>query len=207
MYFSAKFKNLNMKLNLIINEQTLNEDFKRIAFELMNNWILEINSNQYRITEIEFYFKSEYHNDPYCHGNELQKEKEKWYFHGSGIDLTFGDKDFYASILIRAIYDIKNDNYIYGPLNCITEFFKSINNVFDTDLIFGLVPSKEQQFKIEVPIAAPRVGLNMKIDSEKYEALYRFLIMPKQKHAEKTRIAEGMRKLNISEEEIKKIWG
>lgn len=195
-----------MVLDLTIREDNLDEDFKRIAFDLMNNWILKIESKLYRIAEIEFYLKSESHNDTYTHGHKLQKTKERWYFHGSGIDITFGAKGFYGGILIRAIYDIKEDNYIYGPLNCVTELFSNINNIYDTKISFGLIPSTGSIIKIKTPIAAPRVGLNPKMDIDKYDAFYRFLIMPKQKHAEKTKIAEGMKQQKYSDEEIKNIW-
>jgi hypothetical protein len=197
-----------MTLNLKVKENSIDKDFNRIAFELMNHWLLKIESKSYRISEIEFYLKSDFHNDSYTHGHKLQKQKEKWYFHGSGVDITFGNDRFYGGILIRAIYDFKNDNYIYGPLNCVTEVFSNINNIYEKGISFGLVPSKNSKIEIENPIAAPRVGLNTQIDKAKHDALYRFLIMPKYKHAEKTKIAEGMKQQGrYSEEEIKNIWG
>lgn len=195
-----------MILDLTIKKNNIDNDFNRIAFDLMNNWMFKIESKLYRICEIEFYLKSESHNDTYTHGHKLQKEKERWYFHSSGIDITFGENGFYGGILIRAIYDIKENQYTYGPLNCVTELFSNINNIYNSNISFGLVSSKESNIKIETPIAAPRVGLNPQKDKAKYEAFYRFLIMPEQKHAEKTKIAEGMKQQKYSEDEIKNIW-
>ena len=195
-----------MSLDLTINEENINESFKRIAYDLMNKWLLKIGSKLYRITEIEFYLKSESHDDIYTHGHPLQKEKGRWYFHGSGLDITFGTNDFYGGILIRAICDI-NDNkkYIYGPLNCVSEIFRNINIVYDTNTSFGLVPT-EDIIEDETPIAARRVGLNALKDPIKYNAFYRFLILPNRKHAEKTKIAESMKLQGYSDDEIKKNW-
>lgn len=199
-----------MALDLTIHEDKIEESFERIANDLMNNWLLKIESKIYRFTEIEFYYKSESHNDPYTHGHALQKEKEKWYFHGSGIDITFGTNETYGGILIRGIYNFEKKNYIYGPLNCVTEIFNTIGNIHDKGISFGLIASRENNFEIEpeIPIAAPRVGLNSQKDKAYSERFYRFLIMPKCKHAEKTKIADAMRqKKKYSEDEIKSIWG
>jgi len=196
-----------MAIDLTINESNIDSDFKRIAFDLMNNWTLRMESMLYRITEIEFYLKSETHDDTYTHGHELQKEKERWYFHGSGVDITFGTSGFYGGILIRAIYDFKNDNYIYGPLNCVTEIFSNLKSVYETSLQFGLVPVNGNDFIKENPIAAPRVGLNPQRDKEKYEAFYRYIVMPKEKHVEKSKIADGMKQQGYKEKEINEIWG
>jgi hypothetical protein len=196
-----------MAIDLTIKESNIDSDFKRIAHDLMNHWILKIESKMYRITEIEFYLKSESHNDTYTHGHKLQLETERWYFHGAGFDLTFGANGFYGGILIRALYDFKENNYTYGPLNCVTELFSNIGNIYEANISFGLIPAKSIDFKHEKPIPAPRVGLNPQKNKDKYDAFYRFLIMPKQKHAEKTKIAEGMKQQGYSDMEINNIWG
>ena len=196
-----------MTIDLTIDESKIDSDFNRIANDLMNYWVLKIESKMYRITEIEFYLKSESHNDTYTHGHKLQLKKERWYFHGSGFDLTFGTDGFYGGILIRAIYDFKGDNYTYGPINCVTELFSNIEQVYETNLSFGLIPASPKSFEYEKPISAPRVGLNPQIDKDKVEEFYRFLIMPKRKHAEKTKIAEGMKQQGYSDFEINNIWG
>ena len=195
-------------LNLDIDDKNIEGSFKRIAFDLMNRWILDVESKSYRIAEIEFYYKSETHNDPYAHAHALQKTKGRWYFHGSGFDITCGQKGYYGGILIRAICDIEDDkNYIYGPLSCITEIFSNVKGVYEAKISFGLKPVKEGELIIEKPIAAPRIGLNPTKDTGKYEAFYRYLIMPKKKHAEKSRIAEAMVQQKYTDDEIKNIWG
>jgi hypothetical protein len=196
-----------MGINLSIDERNVEHDFLRISTDLMNYWILRVNNAEYRITEIEFYLKSDFHKDTYTHGNTLQKEMGRWYFHGSGVDLTFGSDQMHASLLIRAIYNLKSKDYIYGPLNAFAEVFHNFSNIYESNQIFGLIPVSREEIEFEIPLRAPRVGLNPKIDPEMYSRFYRFLNMPKQKHAEKTRIAEAMSIQGISEDEINKIWG
>lgn len=45
-----------MTLNLQIDYNDPESSFKRIASELMNEWLLSSNGYNYRIAEIEFYF-------------------------------------------------------------------------------------------------------------------------------------------------------
>jgi hypothetical protein len=177
---------------------------------LMNNSTIIINKAKYRIAEIEFYLKSDMHNDKYTHAHKLQKKSGRWYFHGSGIDITFGNSDMFGGILIRAIYNCNNDikeaeRYIYGPINVVTELFSNLDSISKGNFDFGII--EEDSFQKEVIIKAPRVGLNQTKQPEKYNSLYRFLIMPKKKHSEKRRIAESMKEQNIDEETINKIWG
>jgi hypothetical protein len=196
-----------MEINLNIDNNNIDEDFSRIASDLMNKWILLVENTQFRITELEFYYKCESHNDPFTHGHEQQRKSGKWYFHGSGIDLTFGTDEYYGGILIRAIFNLDTKMFIYGPLNIITEIFSSRESAYLSDFPFGLIEDVNEKITFEVPIRAPRVGLNPKNSLEMYNKLYRYLVMPKQKHAEKTKIAEAMRKFNYTEEKIKDIWG
>lgn len=196
-------------MNLEINKNDIEGSFNRIATELMNEYVLKVEDTNYRITEIEFYYKDDHHihNDTYIHEHSLQKTQGKWYFHGSGIDLTFGTEEAFGGILLRAIYNLNSGKYIYGPINIITEIFSNIPSIFETNLFFGFVTAKSGQLNYEEPIHVPRVGLNLNKDPKMYERLYRFLIMPKQKHAEKTRIYESMKDQNFSEEVINNIWG
>lgn len=199
------------KINLSIDKLNPENSFKRIALELMNKWAMVSGENEFRITEIEFYLRttgnSEWHQDHFVHGHELQKTSHRWYFHGAGIDLTFGQEDYYGGILLRAIYDFKNDRYHYGPLKLLVELFGHFPEVYATNPTFGLKSCKENQFEIETPIAARRVGLNPKTDIDMYNKNYRFFIMPKKQHANKTGIIAAMQAQGYSEKEINNIWG
>lgn len=199
-----------MEIDFSIDKGKVDEGFQRIANDLLNNWVLKVEDALYRITEIEFYYKKgEFHNDSYIHGHELQKQKGKWYFHGSGIDLTFGDGEAYGGILIRGICKVndKKIKYCYGPLNCILEIFSNLSSIYKPEISFCLIPETEGLFKKEKPIRAPRVGLNPEKDSVMFNKYYRFLVMPKQKHADKTGIVDAMKNQGIDKAEIKNIWG
>jgi len=198
-----------MKIDFTINEDKIDDDFQRIAHELLNNWVLKVEDAFYRLTEIEFYYSGNIHKDPYIHGNDLQKQKGKWYFHGSGIDITFGDGNAYGGILIRAIYKINRGEeiYCYGPLNCVQELLRNFPIIFNAEINFGLIPAKKGELNYEKLIRAPRVGLKPEKNIEMRNKFYRFLIMPKQKHADKTLIFEAMKSQDFSEEERKNIWG
>ena len=196
-----------MKINFDVDVEKPENDFKRMAAEIMNDWILQIEDTRYRITEIEFYLKNDTHNDVYAHGHEIQKEVGKWYFHGSGVDITFGSGSFYGGILIRAIYNLDTRKYIYGPIKVVTELLSSIKNVYRSSLSFGFIADDEKLIESEIPIAAPRVGLNSKHNQEMHDKFYRFVVMPKMQHANKTEIVEAMKKQGYSEEESNNIWG
>lgn len=195
-------------IDLSVDKNNPGRSFKRIAEKLMNHWILVSGSNRYRIAEIEFYLRNDdWHKDVYTHGHPMQKTSHHWYFHGSGIDITFGQDDFYGGILLRAIYDLNKDEYHYGPLVLLQELFSNFPDIHNTHLELGLIPDAENSIEREKPIAAPRIGLNPKHDQVFYEKNYRFLVMPKKKHGEKTRIWEAMEKSGYSKEQCDNIWG
>lgn len=198
-----------MEINFTINEDKIEDDFQRIANDLLNNWVLKVEDALYRITEIEFYYKGETHDDSYIHGHKLQQQKGKWYFHGSGIDVTFGDGNAYGGILIRAICKINKgeEMYCYGPLNCVQELFGNFPTIFNTEINFGFIQVNEDQIVKEKVIRAPRVGLNSTKNPEMWNKYYRFLVMPKQKHADKTGIIEAMKSQDFTEAERNNIWG
>lgn len=179
---------------------------------MLNEWIIATNSNLYRIAEIEFYVKYDKHIDPFTHGNKLQKTSGRWYLHPSGLDLTIGDENNFASILIRAVQKLDkgfkpiNEGYTYGPLNVLTELF-SIMDAYEGTLKMQMIKAPINCIENEEVIAAPRVGLSAKKNEEFSKKNYRFLIYPKKKHADKTKIAEAMRLNGHSEDRIKGIWG
>lgn len=198
-----------MKIDFTIDEANIDDDFQRIANDLLNNRIIKVENSLYRITEIEFYYRDEArkHDDSYVHGHEMQKQKGKWYFHGSGIDITFGTSEAFGGILIRAMVNIQSNEYFYGPLVCVQELFRNFPAISNTEINFGLIPAKNGQLFSEKLIRAPRVGLKPENNPEMWNKFYRFLIMPKQKHANKTQIFEAMRSQDFSEDERKNIWG
>ena len=52
-----------MGINLKIESDEIESDFERIANDLLNNWILHCEGSKYRITELEFYYQNDFHED------------------------------------------------------------------------------------------------------------------------------------------------
>lgn len=201
-----------MEIDLTIDKGNISGSFERIAKELLNSWVIASGNSFYRICEIEFYFKTKDHEDPYSHGHELQKSSGKWYLHPSGMDITFGNPECYGGILIRALDNLTlpidhSKRYTYGPLNCLQELFQNLNSVYKQDYTLGIVYADEGKIEYEDPIAAPRVGLNPNKNPEMFDQNYRFLVLPKKKHADKTLIFEAMIRQGLPKEKADKIWG
>lgn len=198
-----------MGINLKIIAETLEQDFDRIANDLMNHWVLAVNEHHYRITEIEFYCKSVAEDgiiiDKYTHGHPEQLKSGTWYFHGSGLDLTFGTAEYYGGILIRGLQRIKDEKHITGPLNSITEILGSIGSCENKKIDFGLTDAKIFDMGFKDLIKAPRVGLNPANDPISYQKLYRYLIFPKETNRDKSIIINSLEKQGIDRNEAEKI--
>jgi hypothetical protein len=77
-----------------------------------------------RLQEIEFYWFSPEHPDPFCHRHPLQRHHGCWYFHrvgsayrgGSfkGLDITFSDGQGFGGILLRGLLR-PDGSVISGP--------------------------------------------------------------------------------------------
>lgn len=78
--------------------QTVEESFARAADDLLNSYVLVVNDQLYRFLEVEFYYNDEGcgHADCYAHKHPEQQNHGTWYFHGSGVDITFGKEGYTA---------------------------------------------------------------------------------------------------------------
>ncbi|WP_207494897.1 DNA-3-methyladenine glycosylase [Aridibaculum aurantiacum] len=192
--------------------------FNRIANDLFNNYIIQVNDNFYRLLEIEFYYNdSKEHNDSYTHGHKLQKRSGYWYVHGSGIDIAIGNEQAYGGILLRSIQKLQpatantKEQYNFGPQNVLTELISGFNSCIDgAPNVFALVKPEEHGITIEpVPeeeiIQCGRIGLSAK-DEQYRDSLYRYLIHPHLPHKEKTKMAELLyKKWSAKEDRLDKI--
>lgn len=87
--------------------------FATIANHLLNRTDFIVAGRHYRLAEVEMYYSSPAHPDPFPHHDPRQRAWGRWYFHrrhgryrsGSfqGLDLTLGDGTAYFGILIRTI--------------------------------------------------------------------------------------------------------
>ena len=171
--------------------------FSEYANKLMNEYCLKVYDKKYNLIEIEFYFyDKENHPDPYIYCNEKQKECGKFYFHGSGMDITFGNGKCYGGILIRSIMN-EEGQYINGSLKLLEELFCDEIDKLKIELI-------EKDIGKKNIFCSTRVGLQAHpLDYElltKYKKnfipyifrLYRFIVdysCPENKCKDKTKIA------------------
>lgn len=98
--------------------------FIEIANKLLNHTLWMIAGTPHRLTEIEFYYRGPSHEDPFAHANPIQAEAGRWYFHMvgasfrsgtfKGLDISFGDGQSRAGILIRGI-EKPDGQLIDGP--------------------------------------------------------------------------------------------
>lgn len=201
--------------NLAINNQSNSNilaSFDSIAEGLFNDLQLQVNESFYRLIDIEFYYFSEgVFEDIYAHKHEAQLQKGKWYFHGSGIDITFGNGKDHGGILIRAIAKISNKgdkekNFIvkeiHGPLNVKTEICSNLHSVFDNEpnsFQLNDVSRDRMAALMKMPpyiIKTKRIGLNpaKEINPYFHSAKLRYIVFPALKLKDKTQIALDMQK-------------
>ena len=114
--------------------------FASIAEILMGKYVIEKGGKRYAIVEIEFYVYSNGHKDYITYPRDCKAGR--WYFHQSGVDLTFESGDIsitkdkngndavvllsnphFGGILIRGLCNLNPTNneepYILGPLKCV----------------------------------------------------------------------------------------
>ena len=105
-----------------------------IASDLLNKCTLRVRNVvsgefiNFRITEVEVYFHSAVHPDPFVHCHCAQQQTGAWYWHCAsaainsyrggtfkGLDLTVGDGQSYGGILFRGIVNIGTGKREHGP--------------------------------------------------------------------------------------------
>lgn len=188
--------NQSMNASSYENQVNLEAHFDKVARLILNHAILKAGEIIFRFTEIEFYFYNEaYHKDPFIHKHALQKLTGHWYFHGSGLDITFGDGINFGGILIRGIKRTspEGDIYIDGPLNVVTEIFKSFGNMSVKEHLFHILETSDI---VKSPIVkSTRVGLKPKGNSNHHEYYYRYISFPfdpDHMYSEKTVVAGSL---------------
>jgi len=120
--------------SLFRKREPLDVWFMHIAERLLNGARLVVGQQSYRLVEIEFYYWSQAHPDPFTHRNPIQFHIGHWYFHrthgayrgGSfkGLDLTFGQGDASGGILIRGL-ETPDGTRIDGPSLCVDHLLEA----------------------------------------------------------------------------------
>ncbi len=131
--------------------------FKETAELLMNNYVISKRGIKYEIVEIEFYLFTPEHPDVITYPRKCRAGQ--WFFHQSGVDLTFATTDYqFGGILIRGLKKIngpretkEEDNQVFGPLKCVYKLWDKFN-AFEADAAENpiIIPSNENKkpFKI-----------------------------------------------------------
>lgn len=197
----------------MITEKLIDQlNFDTIAEKILNSTELLINEKRFRICEIEIYFRSENHNDEYTHCNKDQSLFEKFYFHKypngtykggtyKGMDITFGktteEKNRYFGILIRSIYNIRDNEFIEGPCRVVNKILElnGHDNIRDmignrtlsiyNEKIVSIVHTDNLEFKNIY--SGPRIGLSDKYPHYRNKN-YRYVIYKNKIKKEKKKL-------------------
>ena len=177
----SKIKNLNVFFNTKIKEndnniENIENGFEHLAQYLINETILEANNNIYEICEIEFYYYDESveHEDVYTHQNDdFQTKSDRFYFHNSGVDITFGKGNAYGGILIRSIKKLEDNKLISGPRLVVQELLNSSGNLCTQMELKEKEKPKEKTTDHKL-LRAFRVGLNITDEDKKSQKDYIF---------------------------------
>lgn len=152
-------------------------EFEAIARELMNKYAIQNNDSIYRITEVEFYWNSPEHKDDSTYKRTYVEPKNgDWFFHYSGVDIALKDEENggYGGILIREIYNLKEQKFYKGPLVCTMKLFSG-TSVFSESIKTKII--EYNQFEEKEIKKRPRVGLGnnaKESDTDKLE--YNFYV-------------------------------
>ncbi|MBO4874662.1 MAG: hypothetical protein J5542_05085 [Bacteroidales bacterium] len=128
-------ENLNQLLSILGEDSSIEcieSTFSKIADILLFKSYIKTEYADYRILEIEFYFKNKNHKDDVTISRT--DDEGMWWLHDWGVDISLKSdgKNYYGGILIRSIipFDDKNaqlyeEKVICGPRNCCWELFYS----------------------------------------------------------------------------------
>ncbi len=206
--------------------------FTRIAERLLNGSRLLAGRQAHRLVEIEFYYWSKTHPDPFTHRNPIQFHIGRWYFHrrhgvyrgGSfkGLDLTFGHSDASGGILIRGL-ETPDGALIDGPSLCVdhlldvtgaatvADFDRAIDKRLAWKKGNPLILEQTDTHENRQLFRSPRVGLMLKKIATRTEATrfvmrpYRYLTEPRRIKKGKLHLVLALHAQGIDNEQIQRV--
>jgi 3-methyladenine DNA glycosylase Mpg len=218
--------------SLLRKRGSLDTWFTRIAEQLLNSSRLVVGRQPYRLVEIEFYYWSKAHPDPFTHRNPIQFDIGHWYFHrthgvyrgGSfkGLDLTFGQGDASGGILIRGI-QTSDGTLIDGPSLCVdhllhvtgaatvAELDRTANKRLAWEDGNPLMLEKTAAPEKRPLFRSPRVGLMLKKVAARTDTThfvlrpYRYLTEPRQTKKGKLLLVLSLYAQGISTQEVQRL--
>lgn len=218
-------------------DDELESRFTATAKQILLRSRLMVGDECCRILEIEFYFHSPTHPDPFVHRHPQQSTFGKWYFHrvGSGyrggsfkgVDVTFGNDVCFGGVLLRTLETPLG--VVCGPSLCVDFMLKTTGqsrpesldaeigsrDVWDSSSPIFFEPVSESQ-DTEM-LRSARVGLSRKsasrpndISATPTEFLsrhLRYLIEPRKVTKGRPELIRGMHAANYGVAEIRKLTG
>jgi hypothetical protein len=163
--------------------------FRAIADLLLNRVTLLVSGEPHRFTEIELYFNGDDHGDDFTHGDPLQQELGRWYFHRlgneyksgtyKGLDITLGSGGAFGGVLLRGAARLSPPlELIEGPSLLVDHILRLTGSPTIRDLVgkFDLradapedaggsplsLRLDEGPGREQTIYASPRVGLTLK---------------------------------------------
>jgi hypothetical protein len=218
--------------SLLRKREPLANWFTSIAERLLNGSRLLVGRQPYRLVEIEFYYWSPTHPDPFTHRDPIQFDIGHWYFHrtrgvyrgGSfkGLDLTFGHGDASGGILIRGL-ETPDGTLIDGPSLCVDHLLNATEAATVAELdrasnkrlawekgnplvLEEIDPGEERPL-----LRSPRVGLMLKkvaarTDSTRFVMRpYRYLSEPRRTKKGKLHMVLALHAQDTSVEDIQRL--
>ncbi|OJT21418.1 hypothetical protein BO221_26720 [Archangium sp. Cb G35] len=196
-------------------EEAYAASFQRMAGLLLNTATCYAGGRPHRFTELEFYFTSPGHPDPFTHGDPMQCERGRWYFHRTGnqyrggsykgLDITIGEPGAPGGILIRGLEQLGEDHRLLdGPSLCVDHILALTGHASIASLVstfsrgVDLEPSGTSPLYVLLDAApasvrrvyaSARVGLTLKRGTS--EERVRFLSRPYRFLTEPVRIKKG----------------
>ncbi len=168
--------------SLLQKPELIEDQFRKAAEFVLRNCLIRFNESEFQINEIEFYYYSEVHPDPYIHKHQNQLNMGSWYFHEVGQDITFGDGKNYGGILIRGIRDTRTSEDADGPVKTFDRLFNVSKLCVQDSHSFEIKESSRTLFDDDLQIYSfPRVGLQPTKDKQGEEfiiARYRYMFFP-----------------------------
>lgn len=208
--------------------------FTAIAMRLLGTCRLQVAGAPHRLVEIEFYFDSQQHPDPFTHRHPAQATSGRWYFHrigasyrgGSfkGLDLTLGDGVAHGGVLIRSL-ETPSRRVVVGPSLCVDYLLELTHSptvaalasaqadrpALDPKAPLSLDDSAENEAALTL-FRTARVGLSLKrhrdaIAVDRLARRYRFLTEPRRVTKGRAELIAALLADGYSPEEIRELTG
>ncbi len=167
-----------------LNTVEIEERFEEIANLLLQEYQIKKGADMYDFLQIEFYYYAKEHEDVITYPRTI--EAGKWFFHSSGVDLTFLSKcenrdflesdgvgnDYFGGILIKAIKKNGKD-VIEGHQKTSWELFDYFDAFEMKKEEYPLIIRKAKEEKV-IKKGKRKITFNENKDTDKIRAEKRF---------------------------------